>query len=141
MQELNFDEALELIRVRDPRYQREAYLFVREALDHTQKMVAQNRRGRISHVTGQQLLEGARDYAASQFGPMAMLVLEEWGITKCQDFGEIVFNMVDIGLLSKTETDSRADFDKGYDFYEAFRKPFLPSARQTKSRAPSAASK
>lgn len=127
MHEVSFDEALELIRAKDPRYTREAYLFVREALDHTQKSLAKETRGRIRHVTGQELLGGIREYALSQFGPMAMFVLEEWGIHACEDFGEIVFNMVDIGLLAKTEKDSRADFSKGYEFTEAFRKPFLPS--------------
>lgn len=127
MHELSFDEAIELIRAKDPRYTREAYLFVREALDHTQKSLAKQTRGRIRHVTGQELLGGIREYALSQFGPMAMFVLEEWGIHACEDFGEIVFNMVEIGLLAKTERDSRADFSNGYEFTEAFRKPFLPS--------------
>ena len=57
-----------------------------------------------------------------------MTVLEEWGIRACQDFGEIVFNMVEAGLLAKTEKDSREDFQNGYDFHEAFRKPYLPCA-------------
>ena len=51
----------------------------------------------------------------------------EWGIHTCQDFGEIVFDMVEIGLLAKTDNDSRTDFAAGYDFFDAFRKPFLPS--------------
>jgi len=139
MQEINLDEALDLIRARDSRYEREAYFFVREALDHTQKHLGHDRRGAVAHVTGQQLLEGIRDFALTQFGPMTMLVLEEWGIRNCRDFGEIVFNMVDIGLLSKTDTDTRVDFDSGYEFYEAFRKPFLPSNRQAKPQPASAA--
>jgi uncharacterized repeat protein (TIGR04138 family) len=53
-------------------------------------------------------------------------VFEEWGIRRCEDFGEIVFNMVEIGLLGKTEKDSRADFQSGYDFDAAFRQPFRP---------------
>jgi len=127
MQEVSFEEALDLIRAKDTRYSREAYLFVREALDHTQKHLAKNARGRIRHVSGQELLEGIREFALSQFGPMAMFVLGEWGIHACEDFGEIVFNMVDIGLLAKRESDSRADFANGYTFNDAFRKPFLPS--------------
>ncbi len=129
MQEITFEEALEMIRAKDPRYAREAYLFVREALDHTQKTIAKDSRGHIRHVTGQELLGGIREFALEQFGPMAMFVLGEWGIRACEDFGEIVFNMVDIGLLAKTERDSRADFAKGYEFDDAFRKPFLPSHR------------
>ena len=127
MHEVSFEEALELIHAKDPRFHDDAYRFVREALDHTQKSTGKDNRGRIRHVTGQELLGGIRDFALTQFGPMAMMVLNEWGIHTCHDFGDIVFNMVEIGLLAKTEKDSRADFSKGYEFIEAFRKPFLPS--------------
>ena len=249
MQEVSFEDALGLILLKDPRYQREAYLFVREALDHTQKVLSrQNRGDLLRHVSGQELLAGIREFAIAEFGPMAQMVLEEWGVRDCRDFGEIVFNMVETGgspvftlgdlkdpqglahrltehpdplskflwtrfpghsrqavltgakpelleqllvdglngiikedsiyreerfsgvslspqtrsliglqlqgsllarlnrllledaypreivkshgLLAKTETDSRADFDGGYDFFEAFRKPFLPPSKQ-----------
>jgi uncharacterized repeat protein (TIGR04138 family) len=133
MHEISFEEALELIRAKDPRYHRDAYLFVREALDYTQKTIGKDTHGRIRHVTGQELLGGIRDFALSQFGPMSLMVLEEWGLHSTRDFGEIVFNMIDIGLLAKTEQDTRADFEGGYDFYEAFRKPFLPPSKQTKT--------
>ncbi len=253
MQDASFEEALELIIAKDPRYGREAYHFVREALDFTQKTIARDNRGRIRHVTGPELLGGIRDYAVAQFGPMAMMVLENWGIHTCQDFGEIVFNMVETGaaptfstgdikdpaafavrlrkqadpvskflwanlsealrqltlqesrtpafeakllrelndvlrkgpiyqaerfatvalsaqtkalagldlqgtamaqvnrmlledaypaeivkshgLLAKTDQDSRADFIAGYDFYDAFRRPFLPPSKQRKTRS------
>jgi uncharacterized repeat protein (TIGR04138 family) len=131
MQEISFEEALELIRRKDPRYHRDAYFFVREALDFTQKRINRER-GRMRHVTGQELLGGIRDYAVGQFGPMAVTLFEEWGIHGCRDFGEIVFNMVEIGLLAKTDKDSRADFESGYDFFEAFRKPYLPPSRQVR---------
>jgi|SRR5215471_12369875 len=134
MQEVDFERALELIRAKDPRFEEDAYTFVREALDHTQKSIGKGTR--IRHVTGQELLTGIRDYALAQFGPMTMTVLEEWGIRVCQDFGDIVFNMVDIGLLAKTEKDSRADFAGGYDFYDAFRKPFLPRCKQKSRKTP-----
>ena len=124
---------MELMRKKDPRYAREAYFFVREALDHTQKTIGKDNRGVIRHVSGQELLAGIRDYALSQFGPMAMMVLEEWGVRTCEDFGEIVFNMVEFGVLAKTDKDTRADFAGGYEFHEAFRKPFLPSQRLAKA--------
>jgi uncharacterized repeat protein (TIGR04138 family) len=130
MQEISFEQTLAEIRAKDPRYQRDAYLFVREALEHTQKTVAKDPRGRIRHVTGQELLAGIRDYALAQFGPMAKTVLEEWGVRRGEDFGEIVFNMVEAGWLAKTNKDSRADFAGGYDFDEAFVKPFLPKSKQ-----------
>jgi uncharacterized repeat protein (TIGR04138 family) len=131
MHEISFEEALAKIAATDPRYHREAYLFVREALDHTQKTIGKDARGRIRHVTGQELLSGIREYALQQFGPMTKMMLEEWGIRACSDFGEIVFNMVEAGWLAKTDKDSRADFLHGYDFDEAFRKPFLPRAKQS----------
>ena len=131
MQEVSFEEALAEIQAKDPRYHRDAYLFVREALDHTQKTVVKDARGRIRHVTGQELLAGIRDFALQQFGPMAKTLLEEWGVRCCQDFGEIVFNMVEVSWLAKTNKDSRADFQDGYDFDEAFVKPFLPTSKQT----------
>lgn len=129
MQEINFDEAVGQIVAKDPRYHRDAYFFLREALDYTQKKIGKQAKGQLRHVTGQELLDGIRAYALSQFGPMTLTVFEEWGVRSGADFGEIVFNMVDIGLLAKTANDSRADFAGGYDFTEAFREPFLPAKK------------
>jgi uncharacterized repeat protein (TIGR04138 family) len=126
MQEVNFDLGLERILAKDARYSRDAYLFIREALDFTQKQISREYQGTIRHISGQELLDGIRRYALQQFGPMAVTVFEDWGVARCSDFGEIVFNMVDSGLLAKTEKDTREDFQNGYDFTEAFRKPFLP---------------
>jgi uncharacterized repeat protein (TIGR04138 family) len=89
--------------------------------------------GKIRHVTGQQLLAGIRDYALNEYGPMALTLFHEWGVQRGEDFGEIVFNMVENHLLAKTKKDSREDFKEGYDFDEAFRQPFLPAK---KSAAP-----
>ena len=134
MDGINFDEELDKMVAKDARYTREAYLFVREALDHTQKMVAkagrEGAREEIRHVKGQELLEGIRAFALEQFGPMALTVLNEWGVRRCADFGELVFNMVENNLLAKTKEDSRDDFSGGYDFDQAFRQPFLPAARK-----------
>jgi uncharacterized repeat protein (TIGR04138 family) len=132
MQEVNFDLKLEQILAKDKRYAREAYMFVREGLDFTQKLILRENQGTLRHVSGQELLEGIRQFAIQQFGPMATTVFEEWGITRCSGFGEIVFNMVEVGLLAKTDKDSRDDFQNGYDFTDAFRKPYWP---QSKSEA------
>lgn len=139
MDGINFDEELEKIVAKDPRYTREAYLFVREALDHTQKMIGKAPKDDLPrHVSGQQLLEGSRDFALQQYGPMAATVLNEFGIRRCEDFGELVFNMVENSLLAKTDKDSREDFKGGYDFEEAFRKPFLPKSRLNAPAKPEA---
>lgn len=142
MHEVTFEEFVEKIYVKDSRYARDVYRFVREALDFTQNAVVRTtkeKRGRsseakpgepIRHVSGQELLNGIREYALKEFGPMVPTVFEEWGVCSCADFGEIVFNMVEIGLLAKTENDSREDFKNGYDFDEAFRNPFLPSSKK-----------
>lgn len=129
MQEVNFDAVLDVIVARDPRYARDAYHFVREALDFTQKIISKENKGKVRHVTGQELLDGIRQHAVQQFGPMAVTVLAEWGIQSCKDFGEMVFNMVESGLLAKTERDTREDFQDGYDFTEAFEKPFWPESK------------
>ena len=136
MQEINFDEAVEQILARDSRYTREAYLFVREALDYTQRLVGKETRGQIRHVSGHELLDGIRQFALNQFGPMTVTVFEEWGVRNCRDFGEIVFNMVESSLLARTEKDTRDDFQNGYDFTETFRKPFWPAQKSNSETKP-----
>jgi uncharacterized repeat protein (TIGR04138 family) len=136
MQPQSFEVVLERILDQDPRYHRDAYLFLREALDYTQRAISKANQGRMRHVSGQELLAGIRAYALQQYGPMALLLLTEWGVRRCEDFGELVFNLVDAGVLSKTETDSRADFASSYDFEEAFRKPFLPSQPRRRADQP-----
>jgi uncharacterized repeat protein (TIGR04138 family) len=80
-------------------------------------------------VTGQQLLEGIREYALATYGPMAYFTLRDWGLRRGEDIGEIVFSLVEHGqgMFGKTEQDSRDDFKGGFDFATAFRQPFLPS--------------
>ena len=136
MQEINFDEAVDLILAKDSRFARDAYAFVREALAFTQKLAGKESRGAIRHVSGQELLNGIRKFALEQFGPMVATVFEEWGVKSCRDFGEIVFNMVEIGLLAKTDKDTRDDFQNGYDFTDAFRKPFWPQSRLKTEKKP-----
>ncbi|MBM3829050.1 MAG: hypothetical protein FJ406_00740 [Verrucomicrobia bacterium] len=136
--QINFEEGVEAIISRDARYARDAYFFVREALDVAQRKFGKGggkpAKDRPTHVTGQQLLEAIRAHALEQFGPLTLMVLEEWGIRRGEDFGEIVFNMVESSLLGKTDKDSREDFKGGYDFFEAFRKPYLPKGKAAQSK-------
>jgi len=76
------------------------------------------------HVSGNELLDGIRRLALDRFGPMAKTVFEQWGIVTTEDFGAIVFQLVDEGLLGKTEQDKMSDFARGYDFHEAFVRNF-----------------
>ena len=126
MKKISYNEALSQIVREDPRYDEHAYLFIREALDHTIQTLDKPTEGPGRHVTGRELLEGIREYALQEFGPMARRVLAHWGVHTCEDFGEIVFNLVNKGILGKTENDQKDDFSGGYDFNESFVQPFLP---------------
>ena len=136
MKKQNFLEMVNLIVKEDDRYTREAYGFLKEALDFTMdkerkrmgKAVSKTQR----HVTGQELLEGVREYALEQFGPMAYTVLTSWGLERCEDFGDMVFNLIEYGVFSKNEDDTKEDFAAIYDFEEAFLKPFQPDRRRLK---------
>jgi len=111
----NFYQEVEEICSKDSRYKPDAYEFLLQALHFTQ-----NKLKRETHVTGRELLEGIRDFAIEQYGPMAKTVLAHWGIKKTEDFGNMVFNMVEKKLLSKTETDSINDFKDVYDLEAVF---------------------
>lgn len=130
MAQKDFDEVVALIRKEDARYETGAYHFVRLGLDHTIKNLKEDPDRDTRHVTGQELLSGIRDYALEQYGPLSYTLLTHWGITKCEDFGSIVFNLVEWGVLGKTENDRPEDFEDGYDFREAFLSPFEPKSRR-----------
>ena len=108
----------EILR-KDNRYKAEAYAFLMAALNFTMQKLSKPR-----HVTGQELLGGIKDLGLKEFGPMARSVFEHWGIKKTNDFGEMVFNMIDVGLMSKTDKDSKEDFKCLYDFKEVFDKGY-----------------
>ncbi|MCG8429894.1 MAG: hypothetical protein MJA29_01800 [Candidatus Omnitrophica bacterium] len=115
MEHRDFYGLVEQIYTSDKRYKPDAYEFVMQALHFTQSKL--RRRG---HVHGGELLDGIRRLIIDKYGPMAKTVLEHWGIRETQDFGNIVFNMVDRRILAKTENDSPAAFKNVYDFEEAF---------------------
>jgi uncharacterized repeat protein (TIGR04138 family) len=130
MQDPDFSEIVGLICKEDVRFDRKAYDFVRLGLDHTVKELKKKdaaRGVRSRHVNGRELLEGLRAYALDQYGPLAMTVLNTWGIRRCADFGDIVFNLIEYHVFSKTESDRREDFADAYTFEAAFVKPFLPA--------------
>lgn len=132
----SYDQVLNEITASDMRYHRDAYHFVREGLDYTQHTISKQEDGTVRHITGQELLGGVRAHALKEYGPMALMVFNEWGILRCEDFGEIVFNMVEHGLLARTDEDSLDDFKGGYSFEEAFRRPFLPPEPETVEPSP-----
>jgi uncharacterized repeat protein (TIGR04138 family) len=132
VQEAAFMKAVEQLRGKDPRYHVDAYLFVREALDFTVKMLNKPNKGPSRHVTATELLDGIRLFGLQEFGPMTLTVFKTWGIQRTEDFGEIVFNLVESGVLGKTEQDNKGDFAKGYNFSDAFASPFLPTPGATR---------
>ncbi len=117
----------------DPRYPLEAYQFVRDALSFAQEELGMGRPDPLDHsrrrgeeerhLSGQQLCEAIRIYALDQYGYLARLVLNSWGIYSSGDFGEIVFNLIHIGLMKKSKTDRREDFENQIDFEHAFNEP------------------
>lgn len=126
MQKIGFAEALDSIVRSDPRYQRDAYVFLRDALDFTTKQQKKTKGTSIRHVTGPELLEGLRQYALKEFGPLVMTVFDSWGIHSSEDIGNMVFNLIGAGIFGKTEDDSIEDFRNVYHFEEVFVKPFAP---------------
>ena len=126
MTEQGMLERIRNVVEKDPRFPPEAYRFVFEALDFTVRSLGIRR-----HISGVELLEGIRDYSLKQFGGMTRTVFRMWGIEKTADFGDIVFNMVEEGLMGKTDTDRRKDFENIYDFAEAF--PLLFNTGQSLS--------
>jgi uncharacterized repeat protein (TIGR04138 family) len=133
MKKISFHEALAQILTEDNRYQAEAYIFIREALDFASKLMKKPAKGPQRHVSAAELLEAVRQYALREYGPLAMTVLNYWGVNTCADFGQIVFNLVNKNILRKTENDSIHDFDNGYDFETAFRGPYQ-SARKCRMK-------
>ena len=113
---------LRLLSERDGRYRTHAYLFVLTGLDYTLKRLNRHnaRQAADRHVTGQELAGGLRDFALSEFGPSARMVLAHWGIQSTLDFGHIVYNLISVGLMGKSESDRLEDFMEVYDFDTEF---------------------
>jgi len=120
----------------DGRYKADAFFFVQQAL-----AFAQLQRGRTKqrasrddsdeprsplepHLTGQELCAAIRGYAQELYGLMARVVLNSWGVRATSDFGEIVYRLIEIGEMTKSEHDQREDFDDVYDFRQAFERDY-----------------
>ena len=116
------DAVLDRLREEHPRFHDMVYVFVLSALHHVLQGMSEPR-----HISGRELAEGVRDLALEKFGPMARTVLEHWGIRETGDVGDVVFALVDAGILIKQEGDTRADFENVFDFDDAFRSPYPPA--------------
>lgn len=127
MQALQFEESVASILKRDKRFDAQAYLFLKDALDFTLKRIADANGGKARHVSGPELLAGFRDFALEQFGPMASTLMREWGLRKCQDVGDMVFLLIEEQVFGKQESDQREDFSEAFDFEDSLVAPFLPT--------------
>lgn len=111
----------------DTRYAADAYFFMNEALAATVDDIVRTE-GKPRHLSGAELCNGLKKHSLKQFGPFADLVLDTWGIHATSDFGEIVFNLITVGILAKTPSDRKEDFASVYDFRDAFVAPYLPKS-------------
>ena len=120
----SLDERIANLATADPRYRADAYHFVFRALDFVLERQAKESSelglDADRHVSALELLDGLRGFALELYGPLARLVLERWGIYRTEDFGEIVFGLVECRLLNKQESDRKSDFRNGFNFREAF---------------------
>jgi uncharacterized repeat protein (TIGR04138 family) len=109
------EDVMSRIRARGGPYHERAYLFVLATIEFLQTRLEVRR-----HVTGQELAWGCRDFAQQQFGLLAPVVLGHWGISRTEDFGRIVYTLVEVGLLVTQPGDSESDFEGVYQFAEVF---------------------
>jgi uncharacterized repeat protein (TIGR04138 family) len=109
------DGVMDRIRLRESRYDEQAYLFVLSALEYSQSKLEARR-----HITAAELAASCRHLALERFGLMSQVVLERWGVRETADLGEIVFTLVELGFLVKQPNDSREEFIGLFDFEEAF---------------------
>ena len=118
-------------------YPIEAYAFVREGLGYAVQQVHNEPEALVEddrHISGQELCIGLRDVAIEKYGLLAPVVLEHWHVCRTNDFGRIVYAMIDAGLMTKTPRDSLDDFRAVYDFGEAFSREALRSQLGSPSR-------
>ena len=120
MTELQFaEEILQNLRARNPRFHGKGYLFLLSALHAVLEGMDEPR-----HISGEELANGVRNLAMARYGPMARTVLGHWGIHSTDDLGEMVFAMVDCGVMMKQEEDRREDFQDLFDFEEVFERDY-----------------
>ena len=123
-------QAMRDLLANDKRYKIEAYQFIRESLQYAHENLVEpsseveGEKQAPRHITGQQLCEACRLYANEQFGYLAKMVLGSWGVHSTSDFGELVYNLIRIEQMRKSDSDRREDFDDVYDFDEAFEPSF-----------------
>lgn len=116
-------DAITELAIENPRYDREAYLFVIQGLEWSMEQL-----GRRRHLSGAELSEFLTAYAREEFAEMAWFVLNEWGIFTTRDFGEIVYRLIEVGMMNRQDGDEIEDFDEVLDLEESLNaSEFTPS--------------
>lgn len=118
----DFETALRAIRTKDARYSRNAYIFAFQSLEYTIKDFLKLTKDEHRHVSAAELLNGMRQLAIDQFGFMARHVWESWGVHETEDWGNIIYNLIEGELMRHSDDDKRSDFTGVYDFADAFDK-------------------
>ena len=103
------------ISEKDGRYSKESFLFILASLEYTLSKLTKRR-----HLTGQELSKSIAEYAREQYGYLAKTVLNNWGLYTTLDYGEVVYLLINGGLMNKTEDDKKEDFADAYDFDDEF---------------------
>ena len=126
MKTVDFYTKINEIVIQDTRYSFDGYVFINEAVIYTVKKSEESRmENESSHISGPELLNGVMEYALKNFGPTAYSVFCEWGILDSMAIGNIVFNMIEHRILSRSENDSIKDFKNAFDFKITLCSPFL----------------
>ena len=136
MLKLDFFAAVERILEPDSRFDRNAYHFLKESLELITGDGKKHKPRIVGHVTAHQLLDGVREHALRQFGPMVPTVFAYWGVTKCEDFGDMVYQLIALGTFGKSDKDSIDDFKNAYTFHDAFVVPFRPTDEPPRASVP-----
>ncbi len=126
MKDKKFEDAVRKVATDDARFHADAYFLLQEALRYTVEQIGSDE-GEGRHVSASELLDGFRRYSLNEFGPMAVAVLEDWGVTQTGHVGAMVFNLIDAGIFAGSEEDRLEDFEDVFPFGDAFEEPFLPA--------------
>jgi uncharacterized repeat protein (TIGR04138 family) len=118
-----FESSLEEVMRRDHRYDKTAYIFLRDTLHYTSKVLSKDQRS-DPHLSACELCDGFLSFALSQFGPMAKSCVNSWGVKSTQDIGNIIFNMINAGAFNASEDDRLESFSEVFDFDVVFNTPF-----------------
>ena len=126
-----FHLAVQCVQRRDPRYAFNAYAFLCEALEFTTKDLGRAEK-ESRHVTGQELMAGFRKFALQEFGPLAWLVMREWGVSCSEDVGNMVYNLINVRYFGRNDTDRIEDFSDGISLEGELTKPYVRYRRSAK---------